>query len=442
MDANHTMLLRFSTLGGPGRLLAAAKHNLREISGPNIDDELSVQNLTLAGPTSAKEVVVLAAQLMAAAGIDPKTQRKNGTRAAEVVFGLPQSTPVDIGAYFRACVGWVSASFGDQVLLSAAIHYDESAPHCHVLMLPMKAGKWLASGVFGLRADVKGLQDDFFRNVASRFGLRRAPARLAAADRKALAATVLQHLKATADPVTKSPTWPVVRDAVGADPRPWAEQLGIPITVRLKTLAELKVSHGRGPRREKTSIDVLGAGSPIISPVVGDLRNEAPPASAAGPDVVRCTQQVRSQVRSKSRYAARFAAKAGLSAPSSPTVPALDRAAASMPESTASPASTGKSVTKADYQGAVNSERPGSPGARHWDAAGRSSVHPACPAPTPVVGPPGRFAGRLGLNTLRERRSAWGTPGEPGIDGALDAKGTTRHREQDVMAGAWDPDLG
>ena len=128
--------------------MAAAKHNLREIGGAHVDPSRSSLNVVLAGPGTADEVAkqavakALAAAAVGGAAIVRKIARRNGTRAAEIIFGLPASTSVDCSAYFAECLRWVENTFGD-VVLSAVVHMDESAPHAHVLMLPMRDGKWL-----------------------------------------------------------------------------------------------------------------------------------------------------------------------------------------------------------------------------------------------------------------------------------------------------------
>lgn len=249
----ETMLLRCRTLGqgGARRLLDAAKHNLREIGGAHIDPARGRLNLVLAGPNTASLVSTLAAERISRAvdaggpTVARKVSRKNGTRAAEIIFGLPASTAVDVIAYFTACLRWVEATFGD-VVLSAVIHLDESAPHLHILMLPVRAGEWLGSDVFGKRADIQKLQTEFGRAVGTPFCVRQAPKRLSGSDKLAAARSVVEHLHATDAPVLHCETWPVIRDLIREDPRRFAEQLGVEVRVRLRTLAQLKVSTGRG----------------------------------------------------------------------------------------------------------------------------------------------------------------------------------------------------
>lgn len=131
MTKTHTMLLRCATIGdgGEARLLAAAKHNLRETGGAHIDSTRSGLNVVMAGPTTASGLVQLAADTRKAAGIVLK--RKDATIAGELIFSLPQRTSVDTEAYFQECLAWVGKTFGADAVLSAVIHFDEAAPHAH-----------------------------------------------------------------------------------------------------------------------------------------------------------------------------------------------------------------------------------------------------------------------------------------------------------------------
>lgn len=246
------MLMRCATIGegGEARLLAAAKHNLREIGGEHIDASKSHLNVVMAGPATASGVVQLAASRRQATGIVLK--RKDATLAGEIIFGLATTTSIDTSAYFKAAMEWVAGTFGADAVLSAVVHYDEAAPHAHILIQPVRNGQWRASDVFGRKPELKTLLDAFYRDVAAGFGLKRAPERLAAADRRALVQDVFAHLKAVAAPVMRCPTWAVVRDQIAKDPIPFAEQLGVPIKRRLKTMAQLKVSAGKGPKRDNT----------------------------------------------------------------------------------------------------------------------------------------------------------------------------------------------
>lgn len=69
-----------------------------------------------------------------------KIKRKDCVRAIELMFSLPTHLLVDRIAFFTDAVAWIKAYYSIPVL-SAVVHLDESSPHCHVLMLPLREGK-------------------------------------------------------------------------------------------------------------------------------------------------------------------------------------------------------------------------------------------------------------------------------------------------------------
>lgn len=122
---------------GKATLLAAARHNLREIQAElgadsHITPTKSHLNVVSRGGTTSSEVVALAEQLIRAAGIEKL--RKDVVYAVEYIFSLPPDTNVNLHAYFNASLEWV-ASYTGCPILSAVTHLDEGAPHMHVLAL-------------------------------------------------------------------------------------------------------------------------------------------------------------------------------------------------------------------------------------------------------------------------------------------------------------------
>ena len=250
--------MRVAKLKGAAIITAAARHNRREIqaergSNESIHPERTAQNQTIAGPATADAVGQLARDLMAQAGVDSKRLRKDAVRCLEFVFSLPLNHPAAAGAYFHDCLKWVQRSYNGHIL-SADVHHDESAPHCHVLLLPLVEGRMVGSDLVGDKRKLSAAQGSFHAEVAARYGLQKPPARLSGATKERAAALVLERFKALSDPVLRSAAWPVVRDAILTDPRPWLLQLDIVCTAvqkPLKTMAQIFTSAGKGARKEK-----------------------------------------------------------------------------------------------------------------------------------------------------------------------------------------------
>lgn len=253
--------LRVKKLKGGGIITAAARHNRRVIlaemgAAGSIDPTRSRLNETLTGPPAADDVGQLAKDLMAAAGV--VKLRKDAVLGLEVVFSLPPGHATDDRAYFAACAEWAGAAFGGaHNILSADIHRDEAAPHCHVLLLPLVNGRMDGSNLIGGKQKLMALQKDFHLKVAAKFGLSKAPARLSGTAKQAAAKMVLQHLRDTADPALKSPGWPAYRDAIEAAPGPFLLAYGLELATpkkKLRTFTQIMTSKGKGPSKEPNPI--------------------------------------------------------------------------------------------------------------------------------------------------------------------------------------------
>ena len=254
-------VMRVKKLKGNGIIKAAARHNKREIQAElgaigSIDPTRSHLNETLMGPDAADDVCQLAKTLMAAAGVGKL--RKDAVMGLEFVFSLPHGHALDDRAYFTACAKWAGLAFGGaHNVLSADIHRDEAAPHCHVLLLPLIDGRMDGSNLLGGKQKLMALQKDFHASVASKFGLSKAPARLAGTTKQAGAKAVLQHLRDTANPILKDRGWPAYRDAIEAAPASFLLAYGLELATtekKLRTFTQIMTSKGKGPAKEPNPI--------------------------------------------------------------------------------------------------------------------------------------------------------------------------------------------
>lgn len=187
MATGHALAIK--RMYGPGIILVAAKHNLREIAaeigtGSHIDAARIRHNFNLRGPNTAAGVAQLAKSLLDAAGV--VDFRKTAVRALELLFTLPAGSTINPGEYFERATCWAEQHFGVPVL-SSLVHLDESAPHCHVLLLPLVNGKMNGSDLHGGKAKLWAMQASFHEEVSVKYGFaRQAPKkRLSAAARAA-----------------------------------------------------------------------------------------------------------------------------------------------------------------------------------------------------------------------------------------------------------------
>lgn len=278
--------LRIKKLKGGGIITVAARHNRRVIQAEigatgSIDPTRSRLNETLHGPSTADGVGQLAKELMAAAGV--VKLRKDAVMALEIVFSLPPGHTIDEREYFTACATWAGAYFGGaQNILSVDIHRDEAQHHCHALILPLIDNRMDGSNMLGGKQKLMALQKQFHDAVASRHGLRKAPARLSGTAKQAAATAVLQRLRETGDKTLQSAAWATLREAIERDPGPFLLALGIELKApskKLKTMAAIFTGKGKGKAKEANPIGFTAPAKRQTLCSVGFTPKPPPPAT-------------------------------------------------------------------------------------------------------------------------------------------------------------------
>lgn len=261
MSVDHELFVSVKAIHlkpqGAGSLAAASAHNKRCLSpGPNCrhDPARSHLNQSLFGlPDSPEGVLALAHRLMTAAGIAIKGPRTDTTRIAEFVFSLDSgSAVVDMVRYFGESALWAAEYLGG-LLLSANIHRDEAAPHCHVLVLmpllpPGITGSKLIGGLPAMRL----LKASFFGGVATKHGLHMPVPRLAGNAKRDAEKQVREAIGDLTDPTIIRRVWEAICKSIAAFPDPWATALGIErqaVVVPIKSLRQLANSSGAGEKK-------------------------------------------------------------------------------------------------------------------------------------------------------------------------------------------------
>ncbi len=163
---------------GNGRVAAAAKHNLRELqheigvgANSHIDPARIMFNKILRGPSTWQEVAALEKALLKEAGIDRTKLRVDAVRLVETVLSLPPSFAFDSMTVFEDFAQWSERNF-KVPMLSAVAHFDEGAPHCHVLLLPLVNGKMQGSDLVGGPGKFRARLLEFHKEVGSKYSLQ------------------------------------------------------------------------------------------------------------------------------------------------------------------------------------------------------------------------------------------------------------------------------
>jgi hypothetical protein len=240
----------------------AAMHNLREIqaelgasTSSGINPGRMRLNYQLRGPATADDVAGLALALLDNAGVT--TLRRDACMALELVVSLPAATAIDHRDYFAAAVTWADAYFNVPIL-SAAVHLDEAAPHCHILLLPLVAGRMQGGALAGGPAKIRAMLADFQQQVAQRFGLTHQPRakRLSKPNRDAAGRMVLDALRARPERLSE----PAMRDsliaALGSQAEALLALLGLSMPtakVKAKSFADIMTAPCKPERAGRTA---------------------------------------------------------------------------------------------------------------------------------------------------------------------------------------------
>ena len=214
-------------LKGAGVVLAAARHNLREIQAERgadgrIDSAKSCLNVVMAGPREAAAVAALAGESVTG------KLRCDAVRAVELVISLPPSQAIDHKEFFAESLAWARTFFGVPVL-SAVVHFDESEPHIHILLLPLVDGRMVGSAMVGNRPQLRQMQSDFCQVVSSRHGLSHpmAAKRTNKSIRDRAAGMALAAILAAPDCLGRPDVRLAIADAVARNPDALVAALGL-----------------------------------------------------------------------------------------------------------------------------------------------------------------------------------------------------------------------
>lgn len=248
-----------SKVGGrkPCTLSGAAKHNKRELAAEleargRIDPDRVRLNYGITGAVDSAGVLAMAAQLMADIGTSPNKMRRDYCQAVEIVFSLPANTKLDTAQYFEACVAWCSERFGTGNILSADVHHDEAAPHCHALIAPIQAGRWMGGKLID-RTNTQAMRESFGRQVAAVYGLRMVD-KLTGKRKADAVATVLNEVEKSHRAVIASNLWQPLRQAIERNPAPFIASMGLELAdapvKKMRTVTQIFTSTGKGAKRE------------------------------------------------------------------------------------------------------------------------------------------------------------------------------------------------
>jgi len=293
----HTPFLRIKKLTHKqykAVVKVAARHNLREavaekgaVKDSHIDPTKVNLNVVLRGLDTADGVAGMAQSLMDNAGI--KSLRWDAVQALEVIFSLSPESPVDHARFFPDAIKWIEQYF-DAPVISAVVHYDEAAPHCHVLVLPLVRGVMNGSRMMGSRPKLLALQADFYDKVGRLYGLARQEPqkRLSAAVRQLAAQRIMDVIDANRDAIRKPNVKQALVDAIAHSPEALLLALGldIPELKEKRTVAgimckPMKPDQKQKPKMKPIGFEDVAAHEKVSKPILCRLPQSAAPIPPA-----------------------------------------------------------------------------------------------------------------------------------------------------------------
>ena len=74
--------------------------------------------------------------------------------------------------FFRDCAEFLSCKYGEENMISAIVHMDETTPHMHLNFIPVNEGRLSSKSLFD-RQKLAQLQTEFYESVGKKWGLQR-----------------------------------------------------------------------------------------------------------------------------------------------------------------------------------------------------------------------------------------------------------------------------
>lgn len=173
------LAFKIKKLSGVTHLKVALKHNLREIlaergSYKNIDVARSCFNVILRNLGTAETTLLHVYHTAKAAGVRVDTIRPDLIWGIEVVFICQPPAGTSLEEFYDDCTRWVESYFGLRVV-SSIIHMDQGAPHCHVILFPLKGKKMGGAAIVGYKGAMFDHGDKFYKAFGERLGIERPP---------------------------------------------------------------------------------------------------------------------------------------------------------------------------------------------------------------------------------------------------------------------------
>ena len=153
-------IMRCKKLASGGSVASALRHCYRDRETPNADADRTPQNEHGASKSTDEAMGLLRAML-------PAKRRKDAVLAVEYLMtASPEwwqtATPVQQDEFFKQSKQWLANKFGEDRIIVATIHRDETSPHLSAFVVPLTAdGRLSAKELIGGRPQLSADQTSY-----------------------------------------------------------------------------------------------------------------------------------------------------------------------------------------------------------------------------------------------------------------------------------------
>lgn len=160
-----------------GGVYGIQSHNNREHpprTNPDIRPERTEQNYHV---ISCDNYTSRIKQLITEQATETKTVRKDAVVYCSFIITSDHETMAAMSEgeqrlFFNAAANWFAKRYGSENIVNATVHMDETTPHMHIGVVPVKDNRLSAKALFD-KKELTAIQTEFARDVGSRFGLER-----------------------------------------------------------------------------------------------------------------------------------------------------------------------------------------------------------------------------------------------------------------------------
>ena len=165
-------ILRFAKhKGGASKALSAHHERTKElyISNPDIDQSRTPQNFHLVTPRWSYEQEIRHRIRMAGCRV-----RKDSVKFVDTLVTVSpefaQEHTAEMPEYFTRAFTFLKERVGEENIISAVVHLDETTPHMHLCFVPLtKDNRLSAKEILGNKKNMIRWQDDFYVCMAERW---------------------------------------------------------------------------------------------------------------------------------------------------------------------------------------------------------------------------------------------------------------------------------